>query len=143
LNQSVDGAECLAEREIMPTKIIRELKKLFESNNLQVIEDNGHKTYNGEKYYALKRNKKCNYLAHIDEVRSVDKAEGYIVMPVPNDTSIDDIRSEYGLAVIYSPNNKPCSGHYCIRVVLKNGRLDGQYTVEDKKKFFIDMAKRR
>jgi hypothetical protein len=143
LNHSVVGAECLAEREIMPTKIISELKKLFESNNLKFIEDNGHKWWNGEKYYTLKRNTRINYLAHIDEVRSDDEAEGYIEMLVPKNTSIEDILSKYGLAVIASPNNKSCSGPYRVRIVLKNDLLDGQYTVDDKKSFFIDMAKRR
>lgn len=123
----------------MPTAILRELKRFCADNGIKHLDAKELKTFNNERYYPLKKHLRCNYLAHV-----VAPTE-CIELCVPNDMKMDEVKRDFGLAAYDSPNNASClcAGHYWVRIAVKNGLLDGKFSVAQKKAFFVEVMKRR
>jgi hypothetical protein len=95
----------------------------------------------GTSYYRIHNKKNYTIVSHYFEV-GVD----YLGITVPKIWPPDEILKKYGLeGGNPDPEEKvyKVKKHYYFIILLKNGLLNGKYSIQEKKDFFIDIARMR
>ena len=123
----------------MTTNLIKQLRIIFEKNQVPFKVDNGLKRMSGIDYYGLHKNSRCLYLTH-----AVSPDE-FLQVHVPNSIKPRDIEKKYGIKGERDPENDICyfAQTYLLRIPIFDDLLNGRFSVTDKAKFFIDMAQNR
>lgn len=119
------------------TEILQQISAVLEENGIPYNLDPRIKNYSGN-YYGIFKDKKHLYVTHYFE-------KDFIAVLTPRHITPEKIKATYGIECEGDPKNTTSytGNYYGIKITLRKGLLNGQYSIADKKKFFIEITKKR
>ena len=121
------------------TEILLQIRAVLEENGTIRYLVGQHMPNYGGNYYGIYKHKKCLYAAHYFE-------KNFIAVLTPRRLYPEEIKATYGIECEGDPGNftsYTSRTHYGIKIPLLNGLLNGQFSIADKRDFFIKITKMR